>query len=139
MISNKHVPTILAISVAVLAVAVAVAVGVISIFPVISSLKYDGYDKNDFIDSDAYQAVFLTNDQIYFGHLKNISPDYLILSDVYYVKINEEGAGQLVKLGVGEPHGPKDEMIINQDQVLFWENMRFDSQVVKTIQSIKQK
>ncbi|OGN13616.1 MAG: hypothetical protein A3J47_04235 [Candidatus Yanofskybacteria bacterium RIFCSPHIGHO2_02_FULL_43_22] len=102
-------------------------------------LKYDHYDKSDFIDSDTYQAVFLTNDQIYFGRLKNISSDYLILFDVYYVKINESGAGQLVKLGVGEPHGPKDEMIINQDQVLFWENMRFDSQVVKTIQSMQQK
>src|SRR3990167_1156877 len=101
-------------------------------------LKYDHYDKSDFIDSDTYQAVFLTNDQIYFGRLKNISSDYLILFDVYYVKINESGAGQLVKLGVGEPHGPKDEMIVNQDQVLFWENMRLDSQVVKTIQSIQQ-
>ena len=135
MISSKHVPTILAISVAVLAV----AVGVISIFPVISSLKYDGYDKNDFIDPDAYQAVFLMNDQIYFGRLKNISSDYLILSDVYYVKINEEGAGQLVKVGAGEPHGPQDKMIINQDQVLFWENLKFDSQVVKTIQNMQQK
>src|SRR3989338_11113662 len=102
MISSKRIPTILAISVVVLAV----AVGVISIFPAISSLKYDGYDKNDFIDPSAYQAVFLTNDQIYFGHLKNISSDYLLLSDVYYVKINEGGAGQLVKLGIGEPHGP---------------------------------
>src|SRR3989338_10270092 len=113
MISSKHIPTILAISVTVLAV----TVGVISIFPAISSLKYDGYDKNDFIDSDAYQAVFLMNDQIYFGRLKNISSDYLILSDVYYVKIDQSGAGQLVKLGTGEPHGPKDEMIVNQDQV----------------------
>src|SRR3989338_8531409 len=52
-------------------------------------LKYDHYDKSDFIDSDTYQAVFLTNDQIYFGRLKNISSDYLILFDVYYVKINE--------------------------------------------------
>jgi len=135
MISSKHVLIIVTISVAVLAV----AVGAISIFPAISSLKYDRYDKKSFIDSDAYQAVFLMNDQIYFGHLKNISSDYLILSDVYYVKIDQSGAGQLVKLGAGEPHGPKDEMIINQDQVLFWENMRFDSQVVKTIQSIQQK
>ena len=135
MISSKHVLIIVTISVAVLAV----AVGAISIFPAISSLKYDRYDKKSFIDQDAYQAVFLMNDQIYFGHLKNISSDYLILSDVYYVKIDQSGAGQLVKLGAGEPHGPKDEMIINQDQVLFWENMRFDSQVVKTIQSIQQK
>ena len=105
----------------------------------INFLKYDQYDQHDFIDSDGYQAVFLTNDQIYFGHLKSIGSDYLILSDVYYVKVNEEGAGQLVKLGVGEPHGPQDKMIINQDQVLFWENLKFDSPVVKTIQSIEKK
>ncbi len=135
MISSKHVPTILTISVAVLAV----AVGAISIFPAISSLNYDNYDKNDFIDPDAYQAIFLTNDQIYFGHLKNISSDYLILSDVYYVKIDQSGTGQLVKLGAGEPHGPQDKMIINQDQVLFWENLKFDSQVIKTIQNMQQK
>ena len=70
------------------------------------------------IDTETYQAIFLTNNQIYFGRLKNISSDYLILSDVYYVKVKEDGAGQLVKLGMGEPHGPKDEMVINQDQVL---------------------
>ena len=100
-------------------------------------LKYDRYDKKEFIDSDTYQAVFLTNDQIYFGYLKNISPDYLILSDVYYVKISDSGAGQLVKLGAIEPHGPKDQMTISKEQVLFWENMRLDSQVVKTIQSMQ--
>src|SRR3989344_2611930 len=131
---SKYVPIII-----VGLVIVGFVAGVIGTLLLTDWLKYDRYDKSDFIDPDAYQAVFLMNDQIYFGHLKNISSDYLILSDVYYVKINESGAGQLVKLGAGEPHGPKDEMIINQDQVLFWENMRFDSQVVKTIQSIQQK
>ena len=133
MIKGKHVQIVVAVSVVVLVV----AVGVISILSVISSLKYDRYDKNDFIDSNAYQAVFLTNDQIYFGHLKNINPNYLILSDVYYVKVDQSGSGQLVKLGTGEPHGPKDKMIINQDQVLFWENLKFDSPVVKTIQGLQ--
>lgn len=133
MISNKHAPIVIAISVAVLAI----TVGIISIFLLINSIKYDRYDKKDFIDKTAYQAVFLTNDQIYFGRLKNISSDYLILSDVYYAKVNEDGAGQLVKLGAGEPHGPKDTMIINQDQVLFWENLNSDSPVVKAIQQEK--
>jgi len=133
MISSKHVPVVLTISVAVLAV----AVGVISIFPAIVSLKYDRYDKKDFIDSSTYQAIFLTNDQIYFGNLKSASSDYLILSDVYYVKIDQSGAGQLVKLGLGEPHGPKDEMIINQDQVIFWENLKPDSTVVQKIRTMK--
>ena len=103
MISSKHVPVVITISVAVLVV----AIGVISILPLIKSVRYDRYDRKDFINSDVYQAVFLANDQIYFGRLRNISPDYLILSDVYYVKVNESGAGQLVKLGIGEPHGPR--------------------------------
>src|SRR3989338_8539942 len=133
MISNKHIPIITAVSVAILAVALVV----INVFPLINSAKYDRYDKKDFIDPSIYQAIFLTNDQIYFGRLKNISSDYLILSDVYYAKVDESGAGQLVKLGAGEPHGPKDEMIINQDQVLFWENLRSDSAVVKTIQGLR--
>ena len=60
-----------------------------------------------------------------------------MLSDVYYVKINEGGTGQLVKLGAGEPHSPKDEMIINQDHILFWENLKVDSPVVKTIQNMQ--
>ena len=133
MISNKHVPIIITVSVAVLAV----AVGTISVLPLTSSLKYDRYDKNDFIDATTYQAVFLTNDQIYFGRLKNVSSDYLVLYDVYYAKVNKDGAGQLVKLGEGEPHGPRGEMIINQDRVLFWENLKSDSPVVKAIQQRK--
>ena len=131
MISSKHIPIITAVSVAIMAL----AVGVISILPLINSLRYDRYDKNDFIDPDAYQAVFLANDQIYFGRLKNINPDYLILSDVYYVKIDDSGAGQLVKLGAIEPHGPQDKMIINKNRVLFWENLTPDSQVIRTIQN----
>lgn len=133
MISNKHIPIITAVSVAILAVALLI----VSILPLTNSLKYSRYDKNDFIDPNAYQAVFLTNNQIYFGRLKNISSDYLVLSDVYYIKVSEDGKGQLVKLGVIEPHGPKDTMTINRNQVLFWENMRPDSQVVRTIQGMQ--
>ena len=123
----------MAVSVAVLAV----AVGAISILPLINSVKYDRYDKKDFVDPETYQAVFLTNDQIYFGHLKNVTSDYLILFDVYYIKVNDDGAGRLVKLGTGEPHGPRDEMIINQDQLLFWENLNSGSPVINTIKNMQ--
>jgi len=126
------------ISIIVGLIAVGFVAGILGSSLLTDWLKYDRYNKRDFIDLDAYQAVFLTSDQIYFGQLKNIGADYLLLSDVYYVKVTESG-GQLVKLGAIEPHGPTDKMIINKDQVLFWENMRFDSQVVKTIQSMKQK
>lgn len=129
MILKKYIPIITPVSLLVLVVIVTA----VSVFYLTNLAKYDRYDKQDFIDSTAYQAVFLTNDQIYFGHLKNISPDHVILYDVYYVKIDESGAGKLVKLGQIEPHRPKNEMVINREHVLFWENLRSDSPVVQTI------
>jgi len=91
------------------------------------------------IDQTTYQAVFLANNQIYFGKLRNIDSLFPVLDDVYYVKLEDENAtsGRLVKLGIIEPHGPKDQMIINRDHILFWENLKDDSQVIQTIRSLK--
>ena len=91
------------------------------------------------VDSNTYQAIFLSNDQIYFGHLKRESreSEYLTLTDVYYVKVAEDSTGQLVKLGQIEPHKPTNQMIINQEHILFWENLSPDSPVVRTIQGYK--
>lgn len=129
---KKHAPTVAAISLLVLTL-----VGLVSVLLLKNSLKYDHFDKNDFIDQATFQAIFLTNDQIYFGHLKNINPDYLLLSDVHYVKLNKDGDGQIVKLGVNEPHGPQDKMIINKDQVLYWENLKPSSQVIETVKKLQ--
>lgn len=133
MLSSKHAPIITAVSLAILVI-LAAGLVVLSTF---WFKKYDRYDQKDFIDRSAYQAIFLTNNQIYFGHLKNINSDYLLLSDAHYVKINTDGDGQIVKLGVIEPHGPQDKMVINQDQVLYWENLRPNSQVVETIKKLQ--
>ena len=61
---------------------------------------------------------------------------YLILSGVFYINIDNENVGRLVKLGSLESHKPQDKMVINKGQVMFWENLRLDSPVVKTIQGI---
>ncbi len=90
------------------------------------------------VDPSVYQAVFLENKQLYFGHLKN--PDSLnpTLYDVYYVQVDDTAPraerNKLVRLGATEPHGPQNEMILNRDRILFWENLRPDSPLVKTIQ-----
>ena len=42
----------------------------------------------------------------------------------------------LQKLG-SELHGPEDQMVINRDQVQFWENLKDDGQVVKAITTYK--
>ena len=129
MAHNKYTSIFVAVGLVVLGV---IAGAVIGAPGLTDFARYDSYDKKDFIDSSTYQAVFLTNDQTYFGLLKDIKPDYLLLSDVHYVRVTEVGS-QIVKLGEIEPHGPKDVMVISKSQVLFWGNLRPDSQVVKII------
>src|SRR3989338_1563719 len=95
---------------------------------------------------NTYQAVFLTNDQVYFGRLSNPKSAYPALKNIFYLQVaqplqagNPQAGGQvqLVKLG-GELHGPKDEMRINRDHILFIEDLKPDSQVVKAIENFKQ-
>lgn len=94
-----------------------------------------------YVSGSKYQAVFLTNGQVYFGHLQNYNRKYAILKDIYYLQTAQSfQQGQppapnmsLVKLG-SELHGPEDVMFVPKDNILFWENMRSDSQVVKAIE-----
>lgn len=102
------------------------------------------------IQRNKYQAVFLTNGQVYFGKLANASGETVQLSDVYYLQVQQDVQGEsgdqaqaeenkddqsqvsLAKLG-SELHGPEDTMQINRDQVLFWENLTDDGKVVSAI------
>lgn len=96
-------------------------------------LSLIGYEK--------YQAVFLDNNQVYFGKLYKSGSDYPVLRDIYYLRVNTALQPQnpntapdinLVKLGT-ELHGPEDEMKINKSHILFIEDLKADSQVMKAI------
>jgi hypothetical protein len=94
----------------------------------------------DQIDRNAYQAVFLTGGQVFFGKAA-VSDDAVALSDVFYLAPNTDSSqpqqvGQLLKRG-SELHGPRDPMLIARAQVLFIENMRDDSQVIAAIKRFK--
>ena len=105
------------------------------------------------VKASAYQAVFLTNGQVYFGKLSNLQKDWVTLKEIYYLQViqpplqgqQQPGAAtttqqqpqiSLVKLG-NELHGPVDEMQIVKGQVLFYEDLKEDSQVVKAIKDYK--
>ncbi|GAC1413986.1 MAG: hypothetical protein NVSMB66_6840 [Candidatus Doudnabacteria bacterium] len=97
-----------------------------------------------------YQAVFLSNGQVYFGKVSNPSSDYVTLKDIYYLQVNQplqsgQTASQpsaeqpqlsLVKLG-NELHGPVDSMQINHTQILFYEDLKSDGKVSQAIESYK--
>ena len=88
------------------------------------------------IDRNAYQAVFLTTNQVYFAKV-DVEGDTYLLTDVFYLSQAEAGAqSQLIKRG-GEPHGPREPMIVPARSVLFIENLRDDSPVVAGIKAFK--
>jgi hypothetical protein len=106
---------------------------------------YTAITANSAVKSAQYQAVFLTNGQVYFGKYSEINNQYVKLTDIYYLQVQQavqpkdssttSSSNQqvsLAKLG-GELHGPEDVMFINRDQVLFWENLKNSGKVVQAI------
>lgn len=100
------------------------------------------------VQKDKYQAVFLTNGQVYFGKITEQNAKTVQLQEIFYltptqaVQPNDKDKNQspdftLVKLGC-ELHGPQDLMIIERGQVSFWENLKDDGKVVQGIQQFKQ-
>jgi hypothetical protein len=94
-----------------------------------------------------YQAVFLTNNQVYFGKVTSLNDKSVVLTDVFYIETpnnsNQNNASAsntnytLRKLGDSELHAPEDKMVISRSQVIFWENLKDSSQVVTKIKEYK--
>jgi hypothetical protein len=104
------------------------------------------------IDTSKYQAVFLnggaTSGSVayttYFGHVTKLNGSYLVLTDVYYLTTantsdqSQAANPQLTKLGCQQLHSPYDKMVVNRNQVAFWENLQDSGKVVTAIKQFKQ-
>jgi len=101
------------------------------------------------IDSGKYQAVVLRDalsTPTYFGKLSVINDEYFRLTEVYYLQKKSDSTAatpqsvenqdasdfELIKLG-NEIHGPEDEIIIAKSQLLYFENLKPNGTVSKTI------
>jgi len=113
-------------------------------------LSHRGFNENTQVNTKEYQAVFLTNGQVYFGKLADLGHRYVTITDIFYLQVQQDTPGtnklhyasgdaatgaqlSLAKLG-SELHGPEDKMSVSSDQILFWENLKSDSKVVQAIQ-----
>lgn len=102
------------------------------------------------VNTKEYQALFLTNGQVYFGHLTGVNNGYVKLTDIYYLQVQQQvqpgqstTSGQqpnvsLAKLG-NELHGPEDQMYVSREQVLFWENLKSSGKVTQAIKNYQSK
>jgi hypothetical protein len=94
------------------------------------------HNEGRYVDTSKFQAIFLNGGQVYFGHIKTVSSKYLRVDNIYYLRVNQQvqpngqptqnSTPELVKLGC-ELHRPQDEMVINREQIIFWENLKDDA------------
>ncbi len=139
---GKLGPIVMLFSVAIIAAALIIAL-------VLNNGDDDSNNlESKLINRDQYQAVFLDSQdgQVYFGKMAVYNNDLYILSDIFYVRVENPIQPQgteaqqpnisLAKLG-NELHGPEDVMFIARDKVLYWENLKDDGQVVTAITNFK--
>lgn len=106
-----------------------------------------GNKESSYVDKNKLQAVFLNGGQVYFGKINDLNGKFLSMENIYYLRVNQQVQPNqssnasndisLVKLGC-ELHGPQDTMVINREQVIFWENLKDDGQVAKAVANYKE-
>lgn len=112
----------------------------------ISFTRNNAGHEDGYVKTKQYQAVFLSNGQVYFGKVGALNSRYISMTDVFYLTQNSSTTTTstssnadytLVKLGCQQIHYPNDQMLINRDQVTFWENLNDNGKVVKSIKEFQ--
>lgn len=120
----------------------------------VKSLTGSDASNTNYVNAQKYQAVFLDNGQVYFGKILTMDNEYIKLSNIYYLQVEQQvqpeqqkedakpetannAEGEKPKISLArlgkELHGPEDEMFIRKDKVVFWENLKDEGQVVTAI------
>jgi hypothetical protein len=132
----------------ILTVVLLACVTVVLVGAVVVSLRNSGTNTSNegkLVDTSKYQAVFLNNGQVYFGYIKDLNSSYIEMTNIFYLTQGGSSSSSssnsnysLVKLGCQQIHDPLDQMVINRDQVTFWENLNPSGKVVSSINQFNQ-
>lgn len=90
--------------------------------------------------SSEYQAVFLDNGQVFFGKMENVTSDYPILREVYYVQTQQDPETNQVKsilIKRGQEWHSPDVMYINSRHIVVIESVSPTSKVAQLIEEAK--
>ena len=91
------------------------------------------------IMNDRLQAVILTNDRVYFGHLKALGNGWYSLSKAFFIRQVADGKGQtasqkVTPLGL-ELQQPDSTVLLNRDNIVQVENLTANSVVATAIKN----
>lgn len=123
-----------------------------------ANYKFTSAFRNDIQTQSKWQAVFLSNDQVYFGHLSQYGLNYWRLDNAHYIKVTKvpvapavpqdpkaktspqdqqpqfENRTSLVKLS-DDMHQPEDVLYIPKEHILFWQDLQNSSSIVQTLRA----
>lgn len=127
-----------------------VTVVIIGLLVFLAISDWSNSAESSYVQTNKLQAVFLNTGQVYFGNIKTINNNFLVLTNIFYLETSGSGSSTsgtstsssssnssngtvtLVKLGC-EIHAPLDWMYINKTSVTFWENLSPSGQVSKAV------
>jgi len=125
------------------AVPIAFVIGIVIAVSLVWQISRDGASglRSGLGPTGALHSVLLTNNQVYYGALERAGPDYIVLTQVFYVQTSSdpksgERANKLVERAVNDWHAPT-RMIIPNDKIIFAEVVGPDSTVAKLIAEAK--
>jgi hypothetical protein len=114
--------------------------GILAILIVIIAYLSFGnfFNEGSYVNKSQYQAVFVningsSGGQAYFGNITAINSKNIVLSNVFYLQSGSSSNQFTLNNLSCALYNPQDQMIINRDQVAFWENLKSNSQVTQDI------
>ncbi len=99
-------------------------------------------------DEAPYYAVAMTSGSLFFGHIKKQDATSIYMNDIFYLQRTppqqdpktkqQQGPGILLVPQSEDAYGPTDELIVNRQHVLYYQELKEDSKVIEGIQRTKQ-
>lgn len=94
-------------------------------------------DSSKYVNTGAYQAVAIANPgagqpTYYFGNISYINNNYLVLNNAYTL-VPKASPARVTSLACADVNNT-NQLVINREQVLLWDNLNSNSDVVKAIQ-----
>src|SRR5579884_1470706 len=76
----------------VVAAVVAVVVLLVGLIALVYDANNNQTDESKYINTSKLQAVFLNTGQVYFGNIKALNNQYVVLTNIYYLQTTNSGS-----------------------------------------------
>ena len=125
---------------------VSIVVGVVLI--VLVAIGAMWFEKIGPFTVKTWSAVFMTDSEVFFGHIQDINSDSIDLTNVFYLQKTSTGTGtgssttstasQLSVAGLvaNQIQCPTDEIRLDRRNILYWQTLQDSSYVVQTLNKL---